>query len=116
MSEKEKLTALAKVVDVDFICYSNPSFIDRFVENGTLIKAGRAIKEYIGKTMNDFVKYLDPTATLRNVSQPCGKMILSCLWHDTVRNCSDLFREIETDYGHCCSFNTLPISLLLKNQ
>lgn len=32
---------------------------------------------------------------------------------DEIQNCSSLFHEIETDYGYCCTFNLLPLSLLL---
>lgn len=43
-------------------------------------------------------------------------MILFCIWLDEIRNCSELFQEIETDFGICCTFNMIPITLLKKYQ
>ncbi|XP_035708133.1 LOW QUALITY PROTEIN: pickpocket protein 28-like [Folsomia candida] len=51
---------------------------------------------------------------LRDVTQKCDEMILLCMWGGDVMNCSDLFDEIETDFGYCCVFNMAPMSLLMN--
>lgn len=102
--------------DIEYICDATLSVIDRLVENSTKLATQRKMKEMASKRKEAYHKYLDPFLTLRNVSQPCNRMILSCMWQDEVVNCGSLFRAIETDYGLCCTFNTLPTSLLIKDQ
>lgn len=51
---------------------------------------------------------------LRKATQNCSELILLCLWQDEVQDCSTFFHGVETDYGFCCTFNVVPLTLLLK--
>lgn len=111
----EHLQALARLVDINFICDASKSMIDRLVKDGAVQQVVQALREDIGKNIQHIEPFLAPLETLRNVSQPCHKMILNCMWHDKQVNCSELFHPIETDYGYCCTFNQIPNTLLWKN-
>lgn len=42
---------------------------------------------------------------LREVMQPCNKMISSCSWLDKDAPCDELFKVSKSSEGFCCSFN-----------
>ncbi|CAL8109591.1 unnamed protein product [Orchesella dallaii] len=46
---------------------------------------------------------------------PCDQLIRLCTFGETQQPCANLFRPVITDYGKCCTFNILPLPLLLKN-
>ncbi|XP_061388754.1 pickpocket protein 28-like, partial [Musca vetustissima] len=47
-------------------------------------------------------------------SQPCSRMMIACIIGSVAYNCSELFREVVTDEGLCCAFNTLHPNFLYK--
>ncbi|XP_075167156.1 pickpocket 12 [Haematobia irritans] len=49
-------------------------------------------------------------------SQPCSSMLLHCQIGSTEYNCNDMFREVLTDDGLCCSFNSLHPDFLFKRR
>ncbi|XP_059226078.1 pickpocket protein 28 [Stomoxys calcitrans] len=49
-------------------------------------------------------------------AHPCSRMLLQCQIGSIVYNCSELFREVLTDEGLCCSFNTLEPEFLFKGN
>lgn len=42
---------------------------------------------------------------LRELMQPCNRMLRYCSWLDTVYRCDELFIISRTAKGFCCSFN-----------
>jgi hypothetical protein len=53
------------------------------------------------------------TILMEQAAQKCPKMIYACFWEDKEVNCSQIFQATETDFGECCTFNMIPLSLLL---
>lgn len=51
---------------------------------------------------------------LSNISQSCSEMIESCQYASRILNCSEVFQEILTDDGICCSFNILAPKYMYK--
>ncbi|XP_019890715.1 pickpocket protein 28 [Musca domestica] len=49
-------------------------------------------------------------------SQPCSRMLVACQLSSVDVNCSELFREVVTDEGLCCAFNTLHPRFLYKGK
>jgi len=49
------------------------------------------------------------------VSQPCHEMIVSCLWANNPKVCSELFNPSLTDEGICCSFNKVKPDYIFRN-
>ncbi|XP_025415309.1 pickpocket protein 28 [Sipha flava] len=49
------------------------------------------------------------------VSQPCHEMIISCLWANNPKDCSELFNPSLTDEGICCSFNKVKSDYIFRN-
>lgn len=47
-------------------------------------------------------------------SQPCHEMIQRCIWEDEELACHEIFHPIITELGVCCTFNMMPLSLLLQ--
>ncbi|XP_035711213.1 pickpocket protein 28 [Folsomia candida] len=105
---------------LNHICQSTVTFTDSF--NLSLDRG--AVR---GDLMDQVVKFKtsrnisfgsnsgrDVAHLLSDVAQKCDSMILLCMWGGEVRTCSDLFDEIETDFGYCCVFNMVPMSLLMN--
>eukprot|EP00102_Acyrthosiphon_pisum_P019219 XP_016656429.1 PREDICTED: pickpocket protein 28-like [Acyrthosiphon pisum] len=49
------------------------------------------------------------------VSQPCHEMIVSCLWANNPKVCSEIFNPSLTDEGICCSFNKVKPDYIFRN-
>ncbi|KAF5296275.1 hypothetical protein FQR65_LT10270 [Abscondita terminalis] len=49
------------------------------------------------------------------ISQPCDKMLQMCRWHLRKMQCDEIFNVVATDEGLCCTFNMLPLNLILRN-
>ncbi|XP_019890716.2 pickpocket protein 28-like isoform X1 [Musca domestica] len=49
-------------------------------------------------------------------SQPCSRMIVACQLSSVDMDCSELFREVLTEEGLCCSFNGLHPKFLYKGN
>ncbi len=111
LPEQEYLQTLANYLDIWHICEATKTFTERFADVETF---GTSIKQAMWENRKRYRDLLDPVQTLRNFSQSCSDMIILCLWLDNQENCSSLFQEVETDYGYCCTFNTIPLSLLRK--
>ncbi|CAL8128762.1 unnamed protein product [Orchesella dallaii] len=61
----------------------------------------------IQKNMMDFL--VDNTV-------PCDEMMRLCMFEgSTLSECSTMFEPVVTEFGKCCTFNMLPLPLLLKN-
>ncbi|CAG7722532.1 unnamed protein product [Allacma fusca] len=45
----------------------------------------------------------------------CGDLLRLCMWSQEKMNCSEIFKPVITEFGKCCTFNILPIPLLLTN-
>ena len=56
------------------------------------------------------------THYLEDLAQPCDEMLINCRFRGVDRKCSDIFRPIVTDEGMCCTFNTLPESVMYNND
>ncbi|XP_037815100.1 pickpocket protein 28-like [Lucilia sericata] len=48
--------------------------------------------------------------------QPCEHMVVYCIYGNTKRVCTDLFREVLLDEGLCCSFNMVHPFMLYKGE
>lgn len=44
---------------------------------------------------------------ISSIYKKCEDMFIKCSWMGKVRNCTDLFTEIVTFNGICCTFNYL---------
>ncbi|KAK3914581.1 Sodium channel protein Nach, partial [Frankliniella fusca] len=45
---------------------------------------------------------------LRQVTPSCDELLIRCMWkRRQCLHCSDIFRQVSTAYGYCCSFNYL---------
>ena len=53
---------------------------------------------------------------LKELSQSCEDMILSCKFEGHERNCSQIFQPLVTNEGQCCSFNVMPGSIMYKHM
>lgn len=42
---------------------------------------------------------------MRELMQPCNKMLVICLWLGDEYPCDELFQVTKGSYGFCCSFN-----------
>ncbi|KAH8322050.1 hypothetical protein KR059_000941 [Drosophila kikkawai] len=51
---------------------------------------------------------------IKNISEKCEDLIVSCTFHQEKIPCSDIFREIFVDEGLCCIFNFLHPYYLYK--
>lgn len=113
LPETEFLRILANYLDIYQICKSTKTFTDRFAPDDNLFD--QSIQQAMRDRRQEYKKFLNPIETLQNFSQSCKDMILLCVWLDKVDDCSKLFQETQTDYGYCCTFNTIPIALLMSN-
>ncbi|CAL8072488.1 unnamed protein product [Orchesella dallaii] len=112
MSLTQRLKAFGDLYDLNHICEASTTFAQRFnvsnrnvVEQSLLDQVLRLRRQLPGS---------DPTQILRKTTQNCSELILLCLWLDQEQDCSTFFQGIETDYGYCCTFNVVPLTLLLK--
>ncbi|OXA47207.1 Pickpocket protein 28 [Folsomia candida] len=102
------------------ICEASPTFTDFF----NLSQKYDSIPENVIEPVRKFRRNLPPgtgwkygrgvSQVVRDVAQKCKEMILLCLWGGKVHQCSSLFSDIETNFGHCCVFNMVPINLLMN--
>ncbi|KAM7349888.1 pickpocket protein 28-like isoform 2-T3 [Cochliomyia hominivorax] len=51
-----------------------------------------------------------------NSGQSCSDMVVYCEYGETVRTCTDLFREVLLDEGLCCAFNVVHPFMLYKGD
>ncbi len=51
-----------------------------------------------------------------NLGIPCNEMLLLCVFSRRKVNCSDLFSDVLTDGGRCCTFNTMPESVMFRTK
>lgn len=42
---------------------------------------------------------------MKEVAQPCGKMMMYCEIRGDIEKCGNLFKKIRSNAGYCCSFN-----------
>ncbi|CAL8093922.1 unnamed protein product [Orchesella dallaii] len=103
---------------LDHVCSSTKSFAKRFnfSRDGELQEWQRQKFKF-----NDTAFTANLTKVnefLRKAAQNCTDMIPLCVWQDVEVDCSTLFRPIETEFGKCCTFNMVPLSLLytLRND
>ncbi|XP_021957283.1 pickpocket protein 28 [Folsomia candida] len=104
---------------LNHICQSSPSFKDSFnfsLDRGAVREdlIDQIIKFRATQNFSLWTNHLSFADLLRDVANKCDEMILLCMWGGEVRKCSELFYEIETDFGYCCVFNMVPMSLLLN--
>ncbi|CAL8072486.1 unnamed protein product [Orchesella dallaii] len=108
------------LLDLQHICETAKPFTEKFTTDGimNILAEGKSKAEadILRNLTNDSAEIhdSDPNRLLHEGSQKCNEMILFCLWLDQERNCSKIFQEIETDFGYCCTFNTIPITLLQR--
>ncbi|CAL8109590.1 unnamed protein product [Orchesella dallaii] len=93
------------------ICNSQRSFAEEFKFASRRGMKGQAdwnftISEDNQDEMIDFL--LEHTT-------PCNNLIRLCTLGESKIDCGDIFKPIITDYGKCCTFNILPLPLLMKN-
>ncbi|KAH8360359.1 hypothetical protein KR200_002710, partial [Drosophila serrata] len=74
-------------------CYKDTNF-SQYMEN-----------KHTNETFPNFIK---------NISEKCEDLIVSCTFHQEKIPCSDIFREIFVDEGLCCIFNFLHPYYLYK--
>ncbi len=60
-----------------------------------------------GRALHDF---------LSDVGQSCSEMMLRCHFEGRDRDCGQIFDEVITDEGQCCSFNIMPEELMFRNE
>ncbi|XP_021965019.1 pickpocket protein 28 [Folsomia candida] len=104
---------------LNHICQSSSTFKDSF---NLSLNRGAVRRDLIRQVIEFKASRNLPFGTnsatfnylLRDVAQKCDEMILLCMWGGEVRKCSHLFEEIETDFGYCCVFNMVPMSLLMN--
>lgn len=77
---------------------------------------GWQIDQELKNKAKEYADLLNPIGTLQNFSQSCSDMILFCIWLGETENCTKMFQKVETDYGFCCTFNTIPLSLLKRHE
>ncbi|CAL8113040.1 unnamed protein product [Orchesella dallaii] len=97
---------------LDHVCsVSNKPFSKMFNYS---MKRGTVDPELLTKVnlKKEDEEVVDVRRFLRKASQSCEQMIQLCIWEGDIRNCKELFRPIETNFGKCCVFNMLPHSLL----
>ncbi|OXA61991.1 Pickpocket protein 28 [Folsomia candida] len=104
---------------INHICQSSITFKDTFnfsLDHASVRKdlIEQIVKFKISKNHAFGSSGVDFAHLLRDVAQKCDDLILLCMWGGDVRKCSDLFDEIETDFGYCCVFNMVPMSLLMN--
>ncbi|CAL8134972.1 unnamed protein product [Orchesella dallaii] len=122
--DEEWLQAYAELRDVGHICEASRTFTQTFINrsdpnfNNTYkeLRLGTELPTNISCYKKAREEISDPQKMLRRGSQNCSEMILYCLWLDQPYSCSDLFTQIQTDYGFCCSFNMIPKELMFKNS
>nr|XP_036231447.1 pickpocket protein 28 [Bactrocera oleae] len=81
-----------------------------------LCNVGSIVDEKLIESPNFKNNNLTVSTFLLEHAQPCSRMLLSCSIGSSVKNCSDLFREIMTDEGLCCVFNVLHPDFLFKGN
>ncbi len=112
-SKREHLQNLANLLDIHNICEMSDTFTGHFIDSKSY---GSQIDQELKTRAKEFADMLNPIGTLRNFSQSCSDMILFCIWLGETENCTKLFQKVETDYGFCCTFNTIPLSLLKRHE
>lgn len=70
--------------------------------------------EGIGQASNAEYMELDEILKMNNISivyllhritPKCSEMLVRCMWKGTQTRCDNLFQEVNTTEGVCCSFN-----------
>ena len=74
----------------------------RYTYHGYLANSEEEIKN-ISAVMDKLGYELE--TLLFKLSQPCEELLVSCGWSGEVKNCSDIFQNLKTPFGFCCSFN-----------
>ncbi|XP_037806112.1 pickpocket protein 28 [Lucilia sericata] len=84
---------------LQFLCFTESEYDERLADKNNIKNNNLRIADFV-------IKH----------AQPCARMLIYCQISSIVYNCSELFREVMTDEGLCCVFNTLHPEFLYKGK
>ncbi|CAK1552750.1 unnamed protein product [Leptosia nina] len=96
----------------------NTTQIQNFYSSFTRIKSKKYSPEahvlQIHSVLEDLgFTYYDLTHQFR---KPCEELIKECSWREMPLNCTMMFREVFTYYGHCCQFDMEYFKKFAENE
>lgn len=111
--DPDTLKVFAALGDIHYICDTSATFVSHYVNS-----RGLEAMENLTQTFRQYTEFYRPynrrTKTLVTGAQPCAELILRCVWEGVAVDCGDVFEDVITDFGYCCTFNSLPVTLLQR--